>query len=193
MDFASLLDTINMLLDRLIPGAKLQPKTTPQTLAAELASAVSLLLGVNPDEEDPNEKRKIGPVDDGQANFAQMSGAMGYSLSDFSRVVALINKLLKAAEMRSLESRIKPQELPGRLVEIIMDDLRGQMKPTGPDVAQMGGRLAKMSAAKRELSDQYETFKRAGFRPEKAMKMARNVTSSGELCGINRWRTGRPG
>ena len=172
MDFSSLLEAINMLLDRLVTGAKLQPKTTPDTLAAELASAVSLLLGVDPDA--PEDKRPIGPVDDDQAGFAQMSGLMGYTIREFSRVLNLLNQLLSAAKLTVLPTNTKPQELAGALTRLIMDDLQKQLA-AGPDVAQMGGRLARVSSKDRKLSKSYETFKAAGYGPEKALRMARNV------------------
>lgn len=54
-------------------------------------------------------------------------------------------------------------------------DLRKQVAAAAPAMAQMGGRLAKGGSVKRGLSDQYEQFKRVGYPPEKALKMARNV------------------
>lgn len=180
MDFASLIEPINMLLDRLVEGAKLQPKTTPETLAAELASAVSLLLGLDPGVE--SEDRPVGPVgpiaSGNQPSFAQMSGLMSYTIRQYPLVLRMLNQLLSAADMKKLPANTKPEELAGSLTQLLMEDLRKQVAAAAPAMAQMGGRLAKGSSSKRALSDQYEQFKRAGYRPEKALKMARNVSRS---------------
>lgn len=172
--FPALLDTINTVLGLVLDGAKLPPNTTPDTLASTLATAVSLFTGEDPDAKDRNADRKIGPKEPEGASIFQMSASLGggQQIRDLPKVIAYLNKLLKAAEiMETLPPKTTAQELGNRLTELVMGIL--QSRTASAPVAQMGGRLTPAITRRAKILDHYQTFRRMNaYRADTALRMA---------------------
>lgn len=178
MDFAALVEAINTLLEALNPGAKLPEGVDESNINLALSMAVSLLTGgeVEATEDDPPE---VGPVDTGMPpELAQMRAQMAQLTASMKIVLGNRETESQSAFTDRVDEMIEagtPASARDSLIEVgkatkwDLSKLDGLM----PSTVQLGSRLGKVQPPKKQNADELaQEFRRAGFAPHVAKRMA---------------------